>query len=268
MALLVLAATLRLLGAIIGGFIAMSLHRDVFAPVSQRAGTILGTFGSAGDTVGALLAVAAAVLIGWGKVRDTGLRFAVRAVLVVTAALVCLRVAGYFVLSADFNAAGAVEESVVTGSGVCDLLLCLGGLWALGRSPAEPIADSRGEPDPLVFAVDRGNAEVFAFFSYAEVARTLSVYSIEGDEFAFYTDEGYVIDASVVHDRPRFTVTDDNRRDLLVSALRSFATRHDLDVDADDDLTAYAVPISDWQWLELWPGWMRGLGRMVNRFRR
>ena len=267
--LMVLAVSLRLLGAIIGGFIAMSLHHDVFAPASQRAGTILETFGRAGDTAGAVLAVAAAALVGWGRVRDTGLMFVVRVVLVVTAALVCLRVAGYFMISAEFNAAGSVEESVVTGAGVCDLLLCVGALWALGRSSADPIADGSDDADPLVFAVDRGTAEVFAFFSYAEAARTLSVYSIEDGEFAFYTDEGYVIDASVVDERPRFTVTDDNRRDLLASALRSFAARHDLDVDVqDDDLTAYAVPISDWQWLELWPRWMRGLGRLVNRLRR
>ena len=266
--MLALAAGVRLFAAIVGGFITLSEHQDEFDPLSQRTGGILRTFGAAGDTIGALLVFAAAALIAWAGVRSLRLHLAVRVLLLGTAVLICLGVAGSFVLASDFNTASAVEESIVTGFGVADLSLCLGGWYVLGRIPAEEDAGSDAEPDPLVFAIDRGSGEVFAFFSYAEITRTLSVYSLEDDEFDFFTDEGDVIDVSVVDERARFAVTDVNRRSDLAAALDQFARRHDLDVNADDDLTVYAVPISDWQWLELWPRWMRGLGRLANRLRR
>ena len=266
---LAVAAGMRVVGSVVAGFIALSQHRDEFDPVSQRAGSVLQAFGAAGDTLGALLLLAAAALIAWAEVRDLRLHIAIRALLLVTAVLVCLDLAGSFVIGADFNSAGsAIEESIVTGFGLAALSLCVGGWYVLGRIPVQTVVDDDAEPEPLVYALDRGNGEVFAFFSYAEITRTLSIYSLEEDEFDLFTDEGDVIEVSVVDERARFTVTGDNRRSELAAALQRFADKHDLDVDAEGDLTAYAVPISDWQWLELWPRWMRGVGRLANRLRR
>jgi hypothetical protein len=150
-------------------------------------------------------------------------------------------------------------------------LLCLGGARILGRvdtarRPADVADDA--EPDPLVFAVDRGNGEVFAFFSYAEATQSISIYSIEENEFVFYADDGTLLQATVVDDRTTFARTDADARTELMGHVRRFAREKSLVVHEPDEPAAYAVPISDWQWLELWPRWMRGLGRMVNRVRR
>jgi hypothetical protein len=135
----------------------------------------------------------------------------------------------------------------------------------LGRVAATAGATQSDELEPLVFAVDRGNGEVFAFFSYARAARTISVYSIEEDEYVFYADDGTLLVASVVDDRTTFTPTGVVRRDELLQHLRSFTQRTSVEVIDRDDPTAYAVPIADWQWLQLWPGWLRGIGRLVRR---
>jgi len=119
--------------------------------------------------------------------------------------------------------------------------------------------------EPLLFAVDRGNGEVFAFFSFAQARRSISPYSIEENEFTFYTDEGMVVEATATEMVTHFTPTGEDRREDLMRALRRFAQVTDLTVEEPQDPTSYAVPIADWQWLELWPGWLRPIGRIVRR---
>jgi hypothetical protein len=271
--LLLGATTLRLLGSVVAGLDMLTRDMADFAPASQRTGSILSTFGSAGDTVSALLLLGVVALLAWGRPRPRVhlLMRIVRVLLFVTAVLVVVRIVGTYAIDAQLSGGTGAQEAVVTGFGLGDLLLCLGGAVMPGRLDSATATTAVGaaddlEPEPLVFAVDRGNGEVFAFFSYAQAARTIGVYSIEEDEFAFYTDDGTLLQATVVGERTRFTPTEEDRRSELMAALRAFARAKSLVVAEPDEPTAYAVPISDWQWLELWPGWLRGIGRMVRRF--
>jgi hypothetical protein len=263
-----LAATVRIVAALIAGLIMLGEHNS-FLVGRAHAGFVLNAFGAAGETVGVLLALVAVGLVWWlsrgsAESRVEPLATVTRVVLVVTAVLVGARVAGGIVLDQDATQA-ASTLTIIVGFGLADLALCAGGLAVLARVAATAGAPQSDELEPLVFAVDRGNGEVFAFFSYAQAARTISVYSIEEDEYAFYADDGRLLDASVVDDRTTFTPTDVVRRDELLQHLRSFTQTRSVEVIDRDDPTAYAVPIADWQWLQLWPGWLRGIGRLVRR---
>jgi hypothetical protein len=63
-----------------------------------------------------------------------------------------------------------------------------------------------------------------------------------------------------------FTETADRRRDELLAHLKEFVLRRGIRVDEEDadEPSAYAIPISDWQWLQLWPGWLRWIGRIFR----
>jgi hypothetical protein len=262
------AASLRVLGSVIGGLLSVTAHADTFPVGSQRVGTVLTRFGAAGDTASALLVVGAVAILGWAlpEARASALAPLARLLALATGVLVVLRVAGVLAIEADFSSHPAAEEVVQVAFAAGDLLLCLGGVVALGRMGGA--AQTTGDAlEPLVFAVDRGNGEVFAFFSYAQAARTISVYSIEEHEYDFFAEDGTALSAAVVDDRTTFSATDDDRRDELMQHLRRFAQAKSIDVTDRDDPAAYAVPIADWQWLELWPGWLRGIGRFVRRLR-
>jgi hypothetical protein len=264
---LLAAVSLRLLGAGIAGAITTVQSRD-FPEGRGRAANILNAFGSTGDTVSVLLVLAAAGLVGWGRPRPRAdvLRPIVRVLLLMVAVVVLARLVAVFLIDVDLPAQAAGEEASLTAIGVADLLLCAGGLVVLRR--ADAIEDAMSDDvEPLVFAVDRGNGEVFAFFSYAEAVRTISVYSIEEDEFAFYADDGTVLNAAVIDGRTTFTPTDVDAREELMQQLQRFAQAKALDVADPSDPTSYAVPVADWQWLELWPGWLRGIGRLFRRLR-
>lgn len=264
------ATVLRFLGSVIAGVIALTAEPD-FPQMRERAANILTAFGSAGDTTTVLVVLAAAALLVWGQPRPPveSLGRVIRVLLLVVAVLVLARVAGVFLIDVDLPSQVQAQEAFVAAFGAGDLLLCAGGVILLGRVKAVKAVEATATDDlePLVFAVDRGNGEVFAFFSYAEAVRAISIYSIEEDEFAFYADDGTAINAEVVDERTRFTATDVDARDELMQHLRRFAKAKSLDVADPTDATSYAVPIADWQWLELWPGWLRGIARVVRRLR-
>lgn len=265
--LLLVATGLRVLGAVVAGVLMLATGSD-FPQARERAADILTAFGSAGDTTTVLLVLAAAALLRWGQPRPRveTVRPIILVLLLATAVLILARVAGVIVVDVDLPAQAHAQEAFITAFGTGDLLLCAGGYALIARMEAT-VATTPSELEPLVFAVDRGNGEVFAFFSYAEAARTISVYSIEEDEFAFYADDGTVINASVVDERTTFSPSDVNAGDELMQHLRRFAHAKSLDVLEPADPTSYAVPIADWQWLELWPGWLRGIGRAIRRLR-
>jgi hypothetical protein len=155
------------------------------------------------------------------------------------------------------------------GFALAYVLVSVGGLLAMRQLSlavdAQLIAED--DVDALVFAVDRSTGDVRAFFSAAEAIRRMHVYSIEDDEFAFYTDEGVVLHAAVVDGRVRLEPTDTAQPGQLLATLKEFAGRRGITIDpaAADDPAAYVAPISQWQWLEMWPPWMRGLGRLFRR---
>jgi hypothetical protein len=231
---------------------------------------VLNTFGEAGDGIGAILAAAAVALVWWLSRQAAVTRSMVtwvRAVLTVTAVLTVVSAASVVVLDIE-----QVPErlTLIIGFSLAYLLVCLGGLLVLGGLRDVDVARDIDQPDPddvepLLFAVDRGNGEMFAFFSFAQARRSISPYSIEENEFTFYTDEGMVVDATATDMVTHFTPTEEDRREDLMRALRRFAQVTDLTIEEPQDPTSYAVPIADWQWLELWPGWLRPIGRIVRR---
>ena len=269
---LVGAASLRILAAVIAGFIALGQHDDLngvsFGRGRLHAGEVLNTFGEAGDGIGALLAAAAVALVWWLSRQAAITRSMVtwvRAVLTVTAVLTVVSAASVVVLDIE-----QVPErlTLIIGFSLAYLLVCLGGLLVLAGLRDVDVDVDQPDPDdvePLLFAVDRGNGEVFAFFSFAQARRSISPYSIEENEFTFYTDEGVVVEATATDLVTHFTPTGEDRREDLMRALRRFAQVTDLTVEEPQEPTSYAVPISDWQWLELWPGWLRPIGRIVRR---
>jgi hypothetical protein len=125
--------------------------------------------------------------------------------------------------------------------------------------------DDDASDDTIVFAVDKGNGNVFAYFSLEQAERRMSVFSVEDGEFDLYTDDGTVLSGQVEAGMNVFAGTDERRPDELRAALDAFVQHREIPVDGDDEdpMAAYAVAIADWQWLELWPAWMRPLARLL-----
>ena len=259
------AASVRLVASVIAGFISLGQHNDVFDSARVHASGVLTAFGAAGDSVEVLLAGAAVAVLWWlsrhGAATAIG---AARAVLLVTMLLIAARATGYLLIELD-NPRGSAESAVVLGFALADALVAGGALLGLRRVGDVAVDGPPDQPEPLLFAVDRASGEVFAFLSFAQARRTISVYSIEENEYAFYTDEGDLVEATAGETGVTFTPTSDNRREQLMQSLRRFAQAHALSVEEPAEPTSYAVPIADWQWLELWPGWLRPIGRVVRR---
>ena len=271
---LLLAASMRIVIAIAAGVAAWAAENDDlgFPNGTARTGDVLINFGGAGDGVGVLLVVAAGVLVAWLLVsREPAeqLRTTVGLVLALTAISAFVQALGQTLLFA-FASESIVWSRLFFGAG--DSLVyagvALGALAATRRLDALTVAHSaeRFGDDPLVFAVDRQSGEVHAYLSVDAAERKSHVFSVEDDELAFYTDEGKVVGASVEHDRVVLTPTDVDQRDVLLDRLREFVVRRGIHVHPqdDDNPVAYARPISDWQWLQLWPGWLRWMGRMFR----
>lgn len=260
-----LAAGVRIVVSLIAGLITLSQH-DEMSTGRVRAGEILTAFGSAGDSIEALLGAAAVAVLWWMARRGlTGAAAAIRLLLIATLLLIVARATGFALIDID-SARASAEFTVIFGFGLADAVIVGGSLLVLDRARLAVTASA--DPDqiePLLFAVDRGNGEVFAFYSFAQARRAISIYSIEENEYAFYTDEGDVVTATADDDGTSFTVTDDRRLDELMLSLRGFAQSKGLSVEEPQEPTSYAVPVSDWQWLELWPGWLRPIGRLVRR---
>ena len=263
---LLLGATIRLVAAVIAGLIVLVDHDEANVG-RQHVGEVLNTLGVAGDGIGALLVAITAGAV-WALSRHAAVSRPTvawtRAIALVTALMTVSSAVGVLVLF-DGNHV-AYQLAVIIGFAVAYLVICLGSLLVLSRiGDVDVDQQDSGELEPLLFAVDRGSGEVFAFFTFAQARRTISSYSVEENEYDFFTDEGRVVHAAAHDLVTQFTPTDEYRREDLMRALRAFARAKGLVVEDPQDLTSYAVPIADWQWLELWPGWMRPLGKLVRR---
>jgi hypothetical protein len=272
---LIAAAVLRLVVAVAAGVVD-AVQRSEF-PDSFHASDVVLTFGNAGDGTGVLLALAAAGVLWWrlrlrlGAPVAEWLRAAVSWVLALTALSALVQAVGYGLVFVHLSVQWP-RAIVSIGFALAYALVAAAGLVAVRR--LDVLADERlatGDgpdgPDALVFAVDRDNGDVQAFFSLDEAARRMHVYSIEENEFEFFTDEGAVVEASLQDGYVALRPTDLHRRDELIGHLREFVLRRGIDVgglDADEPAD-YALPISDWQWLQLWPHWLRWMGMLVRR---
>jgi len=274
--LLTAAAGIRLLGSIVAGFLEWhDASNGPFPGGRPRAFDVLTTFGAAGDGTGVLLLVAAAAAVWWLGSRGEPL-----ADVLTTWTSWLFGATGLLALAQGVGV-GLVYPTALGGNQTSRLVqaeafapayvvLAVGAIVLLNRLRVGFATESASDDlDAFIFAVDRKSGDVRAFLSAGEAKRRIHVYSVEDDEFAFYTDEGTALAATVVDDRIVLRPTDQQRLGELVESLKEFANRRGITIDDEDadDPTAYAVPIGRWHWLEMWPPWMRPIG-MLFRSRR
>jgi hypothetical protein len=274
LALLLVAGTgIRLLAALVAGFAEWHSASEPFIPPGRaRAFDVLTTFGLGGDGTGVLLALAAAAAVWWllrtGDEMAALLQSCVVALFALTAVLAIMEATGVGLLYSVQPGAQLGRLIDATGFALAYVVISAGAILILRRGGLlydEQLASD--DVDAFVFAVDRKSGDVRAFLSVAEARRRMHTYSIEDDEFAFYTDEGVVLDASLDGDRVVLRPTSEERPAELLDRLKEFASARGITVDEDDvdDPTAYAAPISRWHWLEMWPPWMRPIGMLFRR---
>ena len=271
------AASLRLLAAVVAGIVELAQRSpfpDEFPTSALRTADVFLTFGNAGDGAGALLALVAAGLLWWrtrlGDPPGGSLRTIAGWVLALTALSALAQGVGYSIVSTRASV-DSPRLIVSLAFSLAWAFVAAAGWVAMRRF--DLLVDERlvaGDDvavDALVFAVDRDTRDVQAFFSVDEAARRMHVYSVEEDEFEFFTDDGVVVEASVQGESVVLRLTDVSRRDELLGHLREFVLRRGIHIDMSDadHPSAYAVPISDWQWLQLWPAWTRWLGHIIRR---
>lgn len=268
------AAALRLVTAVVAGFVEWHDNQAPFLGTGRaRAYDVLTTFGTAGDGTEVLLLIAAAAATYWalrsGEARAAGWWPAIGWMFGLTAVLAALQGIGFtliYSLPPGHQTARLVEAE---GFALAYLGLCVVGVVVVNR--LDQLSDAQlleqDDLDAFVFALDRRSGDFRAFLSAREAAARMHVYSVEDDEFTFYTDEGVVLRASVVGDRIALQTTEEERPDELLEGLKEFANRRGIKVDPEDadDATAYAVPIRRWHWLEMWPPWLRPIGMLFRR---
>jgi microcompartment protein CcmK/EutM len=205
---LLAAAALHVAGAVVAGVVGIIGDDTSFPSGRARAGQVLTAFGQAGGAEDVLLVIVAVALLAWRwreTVGSTRALLTSRWLFVAIALLVTARCVGTVLIATIFSSVGAAENiSATLGAGLGDLVLCTGGFLVARNVSA---AESELADEAILFAVDRVDGEVFAFYSWGEAERTLNVYSIEDDEFAFYDEGGRVVDAAVDRERVRFSVT-------------------------------------------------------------
>ena len=267
-------AALRLLTSVVAGFVEWHDSSSPFAsPGRGRAFDVLSTFGAAGDGTEVLLLIAAAATMFWGlrsgEPRASAWWPALAWMFASTTVLAAMQGIGFALVYSLPPAHQTARLIQVEGFAVADILICVGAIVLIGRlvQMSDEQLLEQDDLDAFVFAVDRKSGDVRAFLSAREAARRMHVYAVEDDEFAFYADDGLVLHASVVADRIVLMPTEEERPAELLESLKEFANRRAIAVDPAeaDDPTAYAVPISRWYWLEMWPPWMRPIGMLFRR---
>jgi hypothetical protein len=263
----------RFAASVVDGFSTIGQRGD-FEPGRLHAGEVLSAFGAAGDGVAiALLALATAVL--WWRTTTTGhlAQTGQRDVLVWLLALTAL--------AAVAEAVGASIEASIGGFGTrlvaivgfeaAYVVAALGTIAAVrglssGRSSGIQDDELAGEAGAAVFAVDRKTGAVLAWPSMGEALEQAPLYSVEDDEYEWYLDDGIVLAASANGSDVTLVATPQERPDELLHHLKEHALRRGLALDDEeaDEPLAYVDPIMRDNYLEMWPGWLRPLGRIAR----
>lgn len=262
------AGFIRIVAAVVAG-IATAGDHPAGVPGRVFAGQTMEALGAGGGFAGAVIAVAAAGFATLAAARLATIGALARVLVVAVAASIVVGTIGDALIASTFGGDPAVANlSRVLGEGIAALAICLGGAVSVNRMPDLGSA-AADDMQQVIFAVDRVDGEVFVARSFAGLARVISIYSIEDDEFEFFTLDGHAVLATAADGRAAFDVTDDNRLADLLPHLRRFATAKELHVTPEnrDDPTAYVAPIEEWQALELWPPWLRPIGRLVRALR-
>jgi hypothetical protein len=258
----VVALGVELLTAVVAGS-AQAFAGDGFPGTKDLVAETLLTFGAAGSFVDVILAVACIALAALTRPSPNALRrVSVTIVGLVGLAVLAAGIGGVMIGTNYLGAATTANVSRPIGQSLAELVLLLGGAAVVGQ--LQPLTPAGADEDGAgLFAVDRVNGEVFAFFSRAEAVRTLSVFAIEDGEFDFYAWDGRVVQAEVQDLQARFAVTDDDARSALLTILRQFTTARGIATTGNEPAD-FVAGVRSWQWLQLWPPWMRPLARLVR----
>ena len=266
----------RLVAALVAGVAAATEHVP-FAPDHFHTGFVVSTFGSAGDGTGVVLLALAAVVLwarsaahrspasaSWWRQRDV-----TTVLLAVTALSAVLDGVGLFV-----QAAAATDSwrrvIVPMGYEIAYLVAAAGVILALRRLDSDEAAgadsgdDLADEPGAAVFAVDRKTGVVLAWPSVREARAKAPLYGVEDDEYDWFLDDGVVLAASAAGSDVHLTPTPDARPEELLARLTAYAERRGLAVDEPDEPLAYVDPIARDHYLDMWPGWLRWIGRLTR----
>jgi hypothetical protein len=270
---------LRIVVAVISGVVASREHlpgADFGAIPGESGADRLLQFAAAGDGEGAILMVLAAVLLWLVAMLPRSERSwrgdyaATSALLVLTAVSCVLSAAGYlwaaseqeyFPVSREVQLVGfAIVYAVLTAA----LLYVARGVNGSVSSNPVPPDENDDEAGAAVFAVDRKTGAVLAWASRAEAREKAPLYGIEDDEYEWYLDDGVVLQATADGRDVAFTPNGEERPDQLLQHLKDHAARRGLVIDEDeaDEPLAYVDPIARDHYLEMWPGWLRWLGRL------
>jgi hypothetical protein len=272
--LLLVVAAIRLVAAVVSGFVEWHDAAAPYFPSGRiESFDVLTTFGQAGDGTELLLVFAAAAALWWASRAGDPLawrwRGAVDGAFVVTGVLAVGNAVGFWLIYSVGGEPQTGHAIGATGFSLATVIGAAGGIVFSRRLDAASDVqfDDDDGIDAFVFAVDRGTGDVRAFFSAGEAKRRMHVYSVEDDEFAFYTDEGVVLEASAEDDRITLRPTEQVHADELLTKLKQFTNRRGIAVDPEDldDPTAFVVPIRRWHWLEMWPPWTRPIGMLFRR---
>jgi hypothetical protein len=280
---LVVAQAVRIVAAVASALTDIARNDSGLPPgLGSRAnlGVRLSDFGQAGTETGALILLLALALLWMSAppVRETGGRtadrwrshaFLVGWLLFLTALSALLLLAGALVELPDQDFFPAAHVIYIAGLAGATLVMCAAGIYvsrALLSSVDRAAADDDVTAPAAVFAIDRRNGDVLAWPSMRRAVEEAPVYGVDDDEYEFFLDDGTVLSAGLVEDRVQLTATGVERYDHLLSALQDYATRRGLVIDEDDvsEPLAYVDPVDRDHWLEMWPGWLRWIGRFVR----
>jgi hypothetical protein len=272
---------LRIVVAVISGVVASREHfpgADFGGGPGESGADRLLQFAAAGDGEGAILMVLAAVLLWLVAMLPRSERSwrgdyaATSALLVLTAASCVLSAAGYlwaaseqeyFPVSREVQLVGFAIVYTVT---VAAVLYVVRGVNTSVSTTAVAPEDDGDEAGAAVFAVDRKTGVVLAWASRAEAQEKAPLYGVEDDEYEWYLDDGVVLQATADGRDVSFAPAGEERPDELLQHLKDYAQRRGIIIDeaeADEPL-AYVDPIARDHYLEMWPGWLRWLGRLAR----
>ena len=273
----------RIVVAVVAGIAAGTEHfpgADFGGGPRESGAERLVQFGAAGDGTGALVMVLAAVLLWLVATLPRGDRawggdYAATSALVVLTALSSLVTAvGYLWVAADqdfFRVSQVIELvglAVVYALTLGAVFYVVGGInAAVLQAAIVPTDDEDGdEAAAAVFAVDRRTGDVLAWASRRDAVAKAPLYGVEDDEYDWYLDDGAVLRATAHGRDVSFTPTGEERPDDLVQHLKEYASRRGLTIDEEeaDEPLAYVDPIARDRYLDLWPGWLRWLGRLTR----
>ena len=115
-------------------------------------------------------------------------------------------------------------------------------------------------------AAETGTDACFAISAWPSARENAPLYGVEDDEYEWFLDDGGVLRATATGRVVSFSPTGEERPDDLLRHLKEYALRRGIVIDDEDanEPLAYVDPIAREHYLEMWPGWLRWLGRLAR----